>query len=96
MMEPKYERLRMLGEAMRAGAEHFSHPIDRLEVKGGKVIVSAGGERLVLSYHYNDNYNAQGDVLLGSGNWSVTPADDAPDHEPDGGGGLWKRLFGKR
>ena len=87
MMDPKYERLRMLGEAMSAGAEHFNRPIDRIEVKGGKVIVSAGGGRLVLSYHYADSYDAQGNVLLGSGNWSVMPSQD------EVGGGFWRRLL---
>jgi hypothetical protein len=92
MMHPKYERVRMLDAAISAGVERFDRPIDRIEVRGGKVIVSAGGERLVLSYHYNDSYDAQGNVLLGGGQWSVMPARD----EAEGEGGFWKRLFGGR
>ncbi|MEO6340689.1 MAG: hypothetical protein ABIO39_11655 [Caulobacteraceae bacterium] len=92
MMHPKYERVRMLDAAISAAVERLDRPIDWIEVRRGKVIVSAGGERMALSYQYSDSYNAQGDVLLGGGRWSVTPAQD----EPEGGGGFWRRLFGRR
>lgn len=71
-MAPKYERLRMLMTALEAAAHDLDEPIDRLEVKGGEVIVSAKGRRAAYAYRHDDSYDAEGNPLLGGGSWSVS------------------------
>ena len=71
MMEPRFERARVLAEAVRVAASALSAPIDKVKISGEKIRVSAGKERAELSYVYDNAYTQDGAVMPGSGHWSV-------------------------
>ena len=71
MMAPKFERLRVLGEAMHAAAYELDDPIDQVTVAGDRIVVAARGRRVELSYGYHNAYAEDGSVMPGSGHWSV-------------------------
>jgi hypothetical protein len=72
MMEPKFERARVLGEALDIATNALEDPIDKVQVSREKIFVFAGRERLELSYTYDNAYAQDGSVMPGSGHWSVS------------------------
>ena len=95
MMHPKYERGRMLSAAIDAAMHELDDPIDRIEVRGGKVRIWAGSGRLALNYGYDNAYGADGSAMPGSGCWWAAPIEWS---EEDGAGkprGLLRRLLGR-
>ena len=72
MMEPRFELARVLAEAVGVAARSLEKPIDRVEVSGDRIFVSAGGECLELSSAYHNAYTQDGSVKPGSGHWSVS------------------------
>jgi hypothetical protein len=71
MMAPKFERLRVLGEAIQAAAYELDDPIDQVTVAGDRIVVAARGRRVELSYGYQNAYGENGSAMPGSGHWSV-------------------------
>jgi len=72
MMEPRFERARVLAEAVGVAARSLTACIDQVKIREGKIIVFAGKERAELSYTYNNAYAQNGSIMPGSGHWSVT------------------------
>ena len=72
MMEPRFERARVLAEAVGVAARALTASIDKVEISDEKIFVFAGRERAELSYVYNNAYAKDGSVMPGSGHWSVT------------------------
>jgi hypothetical protein len=72
MMAPKFERARVLGEAIGVAATTLADPIDKMKVSDEKILIFAGRERLELSYAYHNAYAPDGSVMPGSGHWSVS------------------------
>ena len=72
MMEPRFELASVLAEAVGVGARALEHPIDTVTVSRDRIFISAGGERLELSYTYHNAYTQDGSVMPGSGHWSVS------------------------
>lgn len=75
MMEPKYERARLLAEAVAVAAALLDEPIDRLTISGGRIAVSAGLKSIALSYAYHNAYGPDGAIKPGSGHWGVSVID---------------------
>ena len=71
-MAPKFERARVLAEAIEIGAHKLEDPIDKVTVSGNRISVFAGRECLELSYAYYNAYSEDGGVKPGSGHWSVS------------------------
>jgi hypothetical protein len=71
MMAPKYERGRMLEQALQLAIYELADPIDRIEVIGGQVVAWAGGRRLKMSFGYEASYGERGEPMPGSGTWRV-------------------------
>ena len=72
MMAPHHERLRVLHQALDCAGAVLDQPIDRIEVGRRTIEVRAGPQSLVLTYGYQDSYDARGNALLGGGQWTVT------------------------
>jgi hypothetical protein len=72
MMEPRFERARVLAEAVGVAANTLKDPIDRVKVTRDKIFISAGRERLELAYTYDNAYSQDGSIMPGSGHWSVS------------------------
>jgi hypothetical protein len=71
MMEPRFERARVLGQAIDVAAHTLVDPIEKIILSDQAIFVFAGRERLELSYAYYDAYTQDGSVMPGSGHWSV-------------------------
>ena len=97
MMHPKYERGRMLDTAVGAAMHELDDPIDRIEIRGGKVHVWAGSRHVVLNYGYDNAYSDDGSVMPGSGRWWARleggDRDDTGRTQPTS---LWRRLLGRQ
>jgi len=72
MMEPRFERARVLAEAVGVAASVLESPIDKVKISARRIFVFAGGARAELSYAYNNAYAQDGSVMPGSGHWSVS------------------------
>ena len=72
MMEPRFERARVISEAIDIAAHALAQPIDKVNVTRDRIFVHAGRERLELSYGYDNAYSTDGSVMPGSGHWSVS------------------------
>ena len=72
MMEPRFERARVLAEAIDIAARELKNPIDRIQVSGNTITMRAGGERVDLSFAYYNAYTPDGSAMPGSGHWSVS------------------------
>jgi hypothetical protein len=72
MMAPKYERARVLAEALEVGVRELEDPIDNVTVSGDRISIVAGRKRLELLYTYHNAYSQNGSVMPGSGHWSVS------------------------
>jgi hypothetical protein len=72
MMAPKFERARVLAEALEIGAHELDDPIDKMTVSASRISVFAGRACLELSYAYHNAYAENGGVKPGSGHWSVS------------------------
>jgi hypothetical protein len=91
MMHPKYERVRLLDAAIAAAVDQMDMPIERIELTGGRIVISGGGERVVLRPDYQNGRNENGEILLGGGQWSVHPVEG---EKPVVRQGFWRRWFG--
>ena len=72
MMAHEFERARVIAEAVDVAASALKAAIDSVTVSGDRIFVSAGAERLELSYVYNNAYAQDGSIMPGSGHWSVS------------------------
>jgi len=70
-MEPRFELARVLAEAVAVAAGELADPIDKVTVSNNRIFVSAGRNRLELSYVHHNAYSPEGAVMPGSGHWSV-------------------------
>jgi hypothetical protein len=75
---PQYEQADMLHACINRAAYELSDPIDRIEVLPNKVVVSAGGKRVVLIARYANSIGPGGAVAPGSGQWVVDIAKNEP------------------
>ena len=73
MMEPKYERVRLLDAAITAANSALDAPITRIEVSRHTITCWAGSKRVSMIYGYSDSRDQDGSYLLGGGNWWVIP-----------------------
>ena len=74
MMAPKHERQRVLGIAIDRAASILDEPIDRLVVSNRCITCWAGSRRVEMDYGYSNAYDREsGSIMVGSGNWWVTP-----------------------
>jgi hypothetical protein len=73
MMAPRYERLRVLHEALDCAGRHLDDPIHRIEVKEDQVLFWAGAQTFAVRYEYRNAYDRRGAAMPGSGRWQVTP-----------------------
>ena len=71
-MAPKYERARVLHNAIESVCAELGEPIDKIEVIGGDVLFWAGGQRVRVTYHYMQTYDSRGVPAPGSGTWTMS------------------------
>jgi hypothetical protein len=72
MMDPKFERVHVLAEAIRTAAHELDDPIDAVTLSGATIFVAAGSKRVELSYYYQNAYAQDGSSMPGSGHWIVS------------------------
>lgn len=75
MMEPRFERARVLAEAIEAAVHELKQPIDSIKISGNRIGVSAGATCIEYSYAYHNAYSSSGGVMPGSGHWAVSRID---------------------
>jgi hypothetical protein len=80
MMAPKFERARVLAEALQIGAHELEDPIDQVRISGNRISVSAGRKHIKLSYAYHNAYSQNGSVMPGGGHWSVSIISSAKEN----------------
>jgi hypothetical protein len=75
MKAPHYERMALLGVAIRTATEELNAPIDRVEVLDKHIQCWAGSKVVTLSYDYAESgaLDEHGNFIVhvGSGSWEV-------------------------
>ena len=71
MKAPKYQRAEMLNAALQEAVQTLEDPVEGLEITDKGVVAWAAGRFILISYHWDNDYGADGVPLLGSGAWSA-------------------------
>jgi hypothetical protein len=97
MKAPKYQRAEMLTAALQEAVKALEDPVEGLEITDKGVVAWAAGRFILMSYHWDNGYGADGVPLLGSGAWSacfVADCDASFRHSSTGTASLlpwWRR-----
>lgn len=71
MKAPKYQRAEMLAAALEEAVHTLDDPVEGLEIVDKGVVAWAAGRFILMSYRWDNAYNADGAPLLGGGAWSA-------------------------
>ena len=86
MKPPQYERLEMLGEAIRKATERLNAPIDHVKVEAEYVHCWAGSKEVTLSCHYDQGgqLDDHGNIIVcvGTGWWRAEVVSNQNSNRP--------------
>lgn len=71
MKAPKYQHAEILATALREALYILDDPVEGLEITDKGVVAWAAGRFILMSYRWDNKYNANGEPLPGSGAWSA-------------------------
>jgi hypothetical protein len=71
MKAPKYQRADVLQAALREAVQTLNEPVDGIVVTDRGVVAWADGRHILMSYRWDNEYDAAGSPLPGSGAWAA-------------------------